>query len=150
VKIPEPLFAVINPIVRLLLNTPFHFFWSNSLMLITFSGRKSGRSFTTPVRYIADGEVVRCFTSATNQWWRNLRGGADVVLRLHGQNARYHAIAIENDPPAVKTWLTFYLAKFPQDAEYHNIRIGRDKRLVSEDLEKASTQAVVVELSPLN
>ena len=58
-------------------------------MLITFTGRNSGRQFTTPVRYFRDGETVRSFTSAESQWWRNLRGGADVVLRIEGRDAPY-------------------------------------------------------------
>ncbi len=118
-------------------------------MLITFTGRKSGRRFTTPVRYIRDGETVRCFTSAENQWWRNLRGGVDVVLRIQGRDAPYHAKALENDPEEVKKWLRYYLGLFPQDAAYHDIRISRDNSLVSEDLEKTSRSAILVESTPI-
>ena len=118
-------------------------------MLITFTGRNSGRQFTTPVRYFRDGETVRCFTSAENQWWRNLRGGADVVLRIEGRDAPYHATAVENDPEEVKKRLRQYLGLFPQDAAYHDIRLNRDKSLVAEDLEKASRSAIVVAAMPI-
>jgi len=148
-KIPEPLFAIINPIMRLLLRSSIHFILSKSLMLITFTGRNSGHQFTTPVRYFRDGETVRCFTSAENQWWRNLRGGADVVLRIEGRDAPYHATAVENDPEEVKKRLRHYLGLFPQDAAYHDIRLNRDKSLVSEDLEKASRSAILVEAVPI-
>ncbi len=148
-KIPEPLFAIINPIVRFLLRSRIHFFWSESLMLITFTGRKSGRQFTTPVRFIRNDETVRCFTSAENQWWRNLRGGADVVLRIGGRDAPYHATAVENDPDEVKKWLRYYLGLFPQDAAYHDIRVNRNKSLVAEDLEKSSRSAILVEAKSL-
>ncbi len=114
-------------------------------MLITFTGRRSGRQFTTPVRYIRDGETVRCFTSAENQWWRNLRGGADVVLRIEGRDVPYHAKTVDNDPQEVKRWLKYYLGLFPQDAAYHEIRINRDKSLVSEDLEQSSRSAILIE-----
>jgi len=148
-KIPEPLFVIVNPMVRFLLKSPLHFFCSKSLMLITFTGRKSGRQFTTPVRYIRDGDTVRCFTSAENQWWRNLRGGADVVLRLEGRDARYHAHAVDNDPEEIKQWLQYYLGLFPQDAAYHEIRINKDKSLSAEDLEVASRNAILVEAKPV-
>ena len=85
-------------------------------MLITFTGRKSGRTFTTPVRYIETDGVVRCFTSSENQWWRNLRGGADVVLRVRGKDRPYKAAAIENDPQQIKKWLVYYIGLYPQDA----------------------------------
>lgn len=148
-KLPEPLFAIINPIVRFLLRSSIHGFWSGSLLLITFTGLKSGRHFTTPVRYVCVGETVKCFTSKENLWWRNLRGGADVVLRLKGQDRRYHATAIENDPDRVREALVYYLGIFPQDAAYHDIRLNRDKSLVSEDLERASGNAIVVEATPI-
>jgi len=148
-KIPEPLFAIINPIMRLLLRSPMHFVSSRSLMLITFTGRNSGRQFTIPVRYLQVGETVRCFTSADSQWWRNLRGRADVVLRIEGRDAPYHATAVENDPEEVKKSLRHYLGMFPQDAAYHDVRLNRDKSLVSEDLEKASRSAILVEAKPI-
>ncbi len=118
-------------------------------MLITFTGRNSGRQFTTPVRYFRDGETVRSFTSAESQWWRNLRGGADVVLRIEGRDAAYHATAVENAPEEIKKWLRHYLGLVPQDADYHDIRLNRDKSPVSEDLERASQSAILVEAKPI-
>ncbi len=148
-KIPEPFFVIINNIMRFLLRSPLHFISSISLMLITFTGRNSGRQFTIPVRYFQDGETVRSFTSAESQWWRNLRGGADVVLRIEGRDAPYHATAVQNDPEEIKKWLRHYLGLFPQDADYHDIRLNRDKSPVSEDLEKASRNAILVEAQPI-
>jgi hypothetical protein len=147
-KLPEPFFRVINPIMRMLLRSPLHFFWSKSLMLITFTGRKSNKKFTTPVRYIRAGSSIRCFTAAENQWWRNMRGGADVILRIQGKDAHYHASAIFDDPARIRQGLEDYLNIFPQDAAYHDIRLTRDKGLVSEDLDRASTLAVIVEAQP--
>jgi deazaflavin-dependent oxidoreductase (nitroreductase family) len=149
VKLPEPLFAIINPVMGLFLRSPVHWLLSGSLMLITFTGRKSGRKFTTPVRYIKDGETIRCFTGAENQWWRNVRGGAEVQLRIRGKTGRYTAYAIDNDPEEVKKWLLFYLGLFPQDAAYHDIKLNKDKSLVAEDLERASHNAIVVEANPV-
>lgn len=148
-KLPEPLFVIVNPIVRLLLRSPIHHFWSASLMLITFRGRNSQREFTTPVRYIRVGDTVRCFTSSENQWWRNMRGGAEVLLRIEGEEKRYRATAIENDPPHAREWLQYYLVRFPQDAAYHSIRLNPDKSLVTEDLREASRHAIVIEATPL-
>jgi hypothetical protein len=144
-KLPEPLFKIINPTMRMLLRSPLHFFCSKSLMLITFTGRRSNKQFTTPVRYIRTENRIRCFTSSENQWWRNLRDGADVILRIEGKDAHYHAIAIFDDPARVRQGLEDYLKVFPQDAAYHDIRLTRDKGLVSEDLDRASTMAVIVE-----
>lgn len=118
-------------------------------MLITFTGRKSQRMYTTPVRYVTNECTVRCFTSPENLWWRNLRGGADVVLRIEGVEKPYRTRVIENQPETTKKWLRYYLGLFPQDAAYHGIRLEKDKRLVAEDLERASHNAIVVEAIPL-
>jgi deazaflavin-dependent oxidoreductase (nitroreductase family) len=149
-KVPEFLFVIINPIMRFLLRSPLHGLWSGSLMLITFTGRKSGRQFTTPVRYVRDDDKVYAFTAKENQWWRNLRGGADVVLRTRGQDAPYHAVAIDSDQEFIREWLVKYLGLFPQDAVYHEIRLNKDKSLNEDDLARAVPEAVVVEATPLS
>jgi muconolactone delta-isomerase len=149
VKLPEPLFAIINPVMRFLLRSPLHFLLSNSLMLITFTGRKSGRKFTTPVRYIQTDDRVRCFTAAENQWWRNLRSGARVSLLIKRQSGEYQAQAIFDNPAEIKEQLMSYLALFPQDAAYHDIRINKDKSLNEQDLEQAARNAIVVEALPV-
>ncbi len=117
-------------------------------MLITFTGRKSGRIFTTPVRYVETDGVIRCFTSSENMWWRNLRGGAEVILRVRGKDLPYQATAIENNPQEVRKWLVYYLGLFPQDAAYHDIKLNVDKTLVEKDLEAASHNAILVQTSP--
>ena len=114
-------------------------------MLITFTGRKSKRIYTTPVRYVRDGPTVRCFTSAENQWWRNLRGGAVVCLRIEGSDRRHTAVPIANQPEHVRAHLERFLTQFPQDACYYDIALGPDKRLNANDLDRASHNTVMVE-----
>jgi hypothetical protein len=149
VKLPEPLFAIINPVMRFLLRSPAHGLLSDSLMLITFTGRKSGKQFTTPVRYMQTGDTVRCFTAAENQWWRNLRSGSRVSLLIKGQLSDYQAQAIFDSPAAIRKQLVSYLALFPQDAAYHDIRLNKDNSLDDQDLEQAARAAVVVEAVPV-
>jgi hypothetical protein len=149
-KLPEPLFVIINPLMGALLRSPLHGLMSGSLMLITYTGRKSGRRYTTPVRYVRVGSTVRCFTSSKNIWWRSLRGGAVVSLRIAGKEAPYQALAIVDDVPRVREALLHYLTLFPGDAAYHDVRLNRDGSLVQEDLERASRDAVVVEARPID
>jgi hypothetical protein len=148
-KLPEPLFAIINPVMRFLLRSPAHGALSDSLMLITFTGRKSGKQFTTPVRYIQTGDTVRCFTAAESQWWRNMRSGARVSLLIKGQRGDYQAQAIFDNPADIKKQLLSYLGLFPQDAAYHDIRLNKDSSLNEQDLEQAACNAIVVEAVPV-
>ena len=141
-KIPEPLFVVVNPAVRTLLRSPLHFVASSSLMLITFRGRTSGKVFTTPVRYIRDGAEIRAFTSRQNQWWRNL-GGTRVALTLEGQTTDYIATFEDSDLQRIESQLVSYLSEFPADAAYHDIRVTQGA-LDVDDLARALPDTVVV------
>lgn len=148
-RVPEFLFPVINPIMKAILRSPLHPLFSGSVMLITFTGRRSGRQFTTPVRYMRTANGIRCFSADHANWWRNLRGGAVVTLRIAGKEQRYRATLTENEPAVLRQLLTDYLQVYPQDAVYHEVRRNRDKSLVPEDLDRAALHAVSVEAIPL-
>lgn len=75
-----------NPFMKWLLRSPLHGVVSRMYLLITFTGRKSGKVYTTPVQYHQDGKRVVVVTSRAYTWWKNLEGGADVRLRLRGQD----------------------------------------------------------------
>ena len=148
-KIPEPLFLIINPTMRLLLRSPLHFLMSRSLLLITYEGRKSGRRYTTPLRYTREGEVIRCFTSDTTQWWRNLQGGKEVSLRVAGKDGKYLAQIIKDDKQTLRAELEKYLAQFPQDAAYHEVGLDANKQPITEDLDRAIESSVVMKARPV-
>src|SRR5829696_3572442 len=84
-----------NRLTRPLLRSPAHGLLSKRLLLITVTGRRTGRRFTIPVAYEESGGVVLIQPSAPERkvWWRNLRGGAPVRLRLRGRDRTGHAVA---------------------------------------------------------
>jgi hypothetical protein len=96
-------FAVVNRTanlaVRGLLRTPLHRAVSGQLALITVTGRRSGRRFTFPVGYRRDGDrvTVQVGWPERKVWWRNLRGGAPVSMRLRGVERSGHA-KVSEDP----------------------------------------------------
>lgn len=147
-KIPEPLFAIINPAMRLLLRSPLHSLVSGNLMLITFSGRVTGRTYTTPVRYIKVGSTIRWFTNRDTKWWPNLKHDPTVMLRLAGRDVLCSARVIEDDPATVRELLTGYLTRFPKDAVYHEVGLTKDGTPVPEDLDRAASHSLVVEAEP--
>jgi hypothetical protein len=93
-------FAVINNtlnrVMRPLLRSRWHGALSHRLVLITVTGRRTGRTYTIPVSYSERDGVVTIVPSAPERkrWWRNLRGpGAPVRLRLRGRDRTGHAVA---------------------------------------------------------
>jgi deazaflavin-dependent oxidoreductase (nitroreductase family) len=144
-RIPESLFVIVNFVVRLLLKSPLHFLMSNSVLLISYVGRKSGAAYSTPVRYIRSGSTLRCFTSEDVNWWRNVQANPAVSLLVQGTKSPYTAIVLERDPAQFQQLLSDFLAVYPQDAVYQEIRLDSDGNLNSDDLTKASHRAIIVE-----
>jgi len=56
---------------------------SDRLLLLTFTGRKSGKVFTTPMRYAQEGDTLRM--TVMYPWWKNLVGEATVRVLLRGK-----------------------------------------------------------------
>ena len=77
-----------------------------------------------------------------------MRGGSEVMLRIQGEDKKFRATAIESDPDRIREALLHYLRKYPQDAAYHDIRLNKDRTLVTEDLDHASNCSIVVEAEP--
>jgi deazaflavin-dependent oxidoreductase (nitroreductase family) len=72
-----------------LLKSPLHGVLSKNLLLLRFSGRKSGKRYELPVAYVRQGNSIMIATKA--KWWQNLRGGAPVELRLRGKDVAAQA-----------------------------------------------------------
>ena len=62
-----------NPIIILLLCSPLHSLIDKSMMLITLTGRKSGKKYTFPVSYVRDGDTLLMISQREHTWWKNLR-----------------------------------------------------------------------------
>ena len=90
----------INPFVSWILRSRFHRMVSGRLMLLTFTGRKTGERFTIPVGYTREGETLVLFSSYS--WWKNLRGGAPVTVRLKDRERTGYAGVIEERAAVVE------------------------------------------------
>ena len=85
-RIPEPLFPVINRVMRLLLSSPLHALMSGSVMVIHYTGRRTGRPRWTPVRYLRESDdTIVCLTGSETGWWPNFLEPRDVRLQLAGR-----------------------------------------------------------------
>ena len=82
---------LINPLMTLILRSPLHGLVSKRLLLLTFTGRKSGRQFTTPVGYIREDDTLYVLTESP--WWKNMRDGTPVMVRLQGETLSGYAEA---------------------------------------------------------
>jgi len=85
----------LNPLVKVVLSSPLHPLFSRGLALITVTGRRSGRRYTFPVSYRQAGQqvVVEVGWPERKHWWRNLRDGGPVELRIRGARRTGQAVA---------------------------------------------------------
>ncbi|MDX8032456.1 nitroreductase/quinone reductase family protein [Lentzea sp. BCCO 10_0856] len=70
------------------------------ITVVTYTGRKSGRTFTTPVGYQRKGDVVeiRVMMPDAKTWWRNFNGeGGPLTLDLDGGAKTGHATSHRDD-----------------------------------------------------
>lgn len=67
---PKFLMAVANVFLRLILRSPLHAWMSSTLLLLTYTGRKSGKRYTIPIGYTRDGDVVTIFAYRSRTWWK--------------------------------------------------------------------------------
>ena len=73
-----------NPLVKTVLKSPLHGVMSSSTLLLTFSGRRSGRTYSTPISYALDGDTVTVITNRKHGWWKNFEQDAPVTVQLRG------------------------------------------------------------------
>jgi deazaflavin-dependent oxidoreductase (nitroreductase family) len=135
-----------NAFTSWLLRSPLHGLLSKSFMLITVSGRKSGRKYTTPVNYARDGDTLWVTSLRQRTWWRNLKGGAPVSVLVARRALKGRGEAIV-DEKAVADSLLAYFQKFPQYARHFRVTLDPAGQPVREDCTRAAKERVMVRIT---
>jgi hypothetical protein len=83
---------IVNVPIRRLLLLPFKTPLNKRLMLLSFTGRKTGRAYRQPVSYVSDGDGL--LTPGGGRWKLNLHEGEPIHVRLRGHDvlARPHFV----------------------------------------------------------
>ena len=135
-----------NDFVAFILRTPLHVFLGNT-MLITVTGCKTGKTYSTPVGFYRDGDWLWVMTSRDRTWWRNVRQGAKVSLLLRGKKIPAYAEAEINET-AVEARMLDYIRKIPLAAKPLGIRI-ENKTPNAEDVRRTAGDRLFVKIKPI-
>lgn len=116
-----------NPLMKFFLRSPLHRIASASIMLITVTGRKTGKQYTTPVNYIEDEEagILTVLTHKHRTWWRNLRGGAPVSVVLRGERLEGVGYLFDEGDELVDRFYN-YLCAEPRLAPHLGVELDDD------------------------
>jgi len=124
----------VNVPMRAVLRLPFPTPLSANLMLISYTGVKSGKAYLQPVSYAADGETL--LTPGGGRWTLNLKGGRAVILRLRGRKVPAQADLV-SDPAEVERLLGVIAVGNPRAMRYIPIPRREDGRLDPDALSAA-------------
>ena len=132
-----------NSITIWLLHSPLHGLFSGNTMVIGYTGRKSGKTYHTPVSYLRLGDTLLTISYKRRTWWRNMRGGASATIYLQGKDVNGRAEVIE-DEQGVKEGLTAFIGANPRIARMFGVIVSADNKPESESLRLAAKDRVIV------
>jgi hypothetical protein len=131
--------------MKVVLRSPLHGLFSSSIVLIIVKGRKSDKTYTIPVNYLHQGDVLTIVSLRNRSWWRNLRGGSPVTLHLQGQDMEGWGTVIEDDH-GVAEGLKARMQQAPQYAKYFGVTLDSTGQPRSEDITLAAQTRVVIQV----
>lgn len=150
-KVMRTVMGAANPAIKGLLGSRFAGPLAKALILLRFTGRRSGKIYTTPVGYVRDGDSVVVVTSPTYQWWKNVRDGADVEVRLDGTWRKAHARVLPPDDPAFDRAVAILVrGRGPRMLQGFGVEVDESGHIPHEARADLDTKALVVliELAP--
>ena len=135
-----------NGLTTLILRSPLHRLISQSSILVALAGRKSGNTITLPVNYFACGDILYITSLRNRRWWRNLRGGAPVKVRLEGRDMYVRGTLMEDSTDVLEN-LKYFFQNRPEVARYFGIRLENNDRPNTQDISKLAEERVLVKVS---
>jgi hypothetical protein len=85
---PDAVLRAVNPMMKLLLRTPLAGGARKQLMVVSFTGRKSGRQYSIPLSAHMVNDVLYALTAAP--WKHNFRDGAAAQVMHDGKTTSMH------------------------------------------------------------
>lgn len=110
--------------MSLLLRSWLHGVMSESVLLLSFDGRRTGRRISLPLRYGRSGGDFVCFTTDDVPWWRNFEEPRAVEVLVAGETLSGVASAERVTGDSLDA-LRVFLQQFPSDAAYHDVSIAK-------------------------
>ena len=136
VEPPKALGRVVGPVRGALLRSPLHGLVSGRLMLLAFTGRKSGKRYEIVVgRHEQGGGTLLVPTGS--RWRSNLRGGAPVEVTLGGRRRSGRAELVEDPDGVARLYEKLFRRVGAENAQRVGLRVNVDREPTREELKAA-------------
>jgi len=146
-RLQSLLYATLNPPMRALLRSPLHGVASHNLAILDYTGRKSGRSYSTPLSFVREGSIVRFLSSHNTGWWKNFKDGpTPVEIEIARKTVRGVARLWDSDCDELRNGVRRFLTALPRDAVIYGIGLDADRKPLESDIEKRASHVVLVEV----
>lgn len=140
-------YRFINPAMNRLLKSPWHWVMSKRLMIVSYSGRKSGREFSVPVSYYRDGSTVYCFTNGN--WRYNFKNPQGATLRIRGKDQLVTGAIFSGDRLEKTELMCQYFKAVPQDRKFYGVSLDSKGSPNREQVEQATHVVDIICFTPL-
>ncbi len=139
-------FISINHLVKPTLESRFHWVLSWRLAILRYTGRKSGKQFSTPIAYFPfDPYIAIALTETDNRsWWRNFREPWPMELYIRGQWRSGYARFLTPGSPEYRNWFEKVLGVAPYLPGIFGVRFKRRQGLTQDQLDLLSSRSGLV------
>ena len=139
----------LSPLVAWLLRSPFHGVASSGLLLLTFTGRRTGRRITLPLGYQRKSELVTVLASRARRklWWRNFAEPRPVELLIRGRHRRGEARLVPGDSEEFRDAVEATFQRLPRLGGQFGIAYDRKLGLTPEQWRTVATEGTLVKIT---
>ena len=113
----------LNPVIVCLLQSPLHGLASKRLLVLSYRGQRSGKTFTIPLAYVMQGGHAYCFTRDT-AWWKSAVSAPSVNIWLRGVQQTVVGERAASADAAARAAFSVFLRENPGTAKLlYNVQI---------------------------
>lgn len=147
IKMPGTPKPWMNKAMRIMLGLPVvGRLMGGMFAVITVTGAKTGRTYTTPVQYMRLGAEYVILSQRHRVWWRNIRTRPEVELSIGGTTVRGEGRIAEGDEAC--DVLSSCLVDNPRVAKFYGIEPDSDGVIAADDLERLAELVVPIAIAP--
>ena len=122
---------------------------SDSILLLTFTGHKSGKIYKFPIGYWKEDDTVTLLTKKFRPWWRNFQKPALVKVRIDGRIYTGQAQASTDETMAVPLLARLMEGRTRQAQVWH-VHLDANGKPNLGDIRAIAPKIVVIQIALSN